>query len=98
MNDSGVLTTVPSPQAPLVFFRCNLEQKRIALEVVTISYSKALTYHHALEFCFPEGPYPPLDVELEREISMACGLPLEDRLELINQLALDCCREEMETR
>ena len=95
MNDSNVLTTVPPALPRLDFTRFNLEGKRIALELLTLSYTKVLTFHHALDFAYPDGPVLPLAEHLSLEIQLACELGLEKKLKLISALSLSCWQEEL---
>ena len=99
MNDSHVhshvLTTVPPAPPQPDFTRFNLEAKRIALELLTLSYTKALTFHHTIDFAYPDGPAYPLAQTLSAEIQLACELGWEKKLELISALALSCWQEEL---
>ena len=95
MNDSNILTIASPPLHYPDFIRFNLEGKRIALELLTLSYTKALTFHHALDFAYPDGPEIPLAQHLRLQIQLACELGLEKKLELISALALSCLGEEL---
>lgn len=95
MKNSNVLTTVPPTLPRPDFSRFNLEGQRIALELLTLSYTKALTFHHTVDFAYPEGPALPLAEHLRLEIQLAFELGLEKKLELISALALSCWQEEL---